>query len=109
MATTLIDSASCTVFVYPNKVLITDIKNYPPTVIKEAKQNYLIPHKIYTNEALGIIHLTESSVNFSLSNDYPPEVYFELTPDTILVYKLQFSAGGGVRYDRASVFGVNPA
>lgn len=89
----LIDSASCIVEVYPDRVEIIRIKNYEPIVIKEGRQGP-VREKIATAGASGTIHLTKVFRNYKLSRDYPPEVYFEPVTFKALWYKAQYCARG---------------
>jgi len=89
----LIDSASCIANVYPDRVELTDIKNYEPIVIKEGRQGS-VKEKIITTGASGTIHLTRMVRNYALSKDYPPEVYFEPVTFDVLGYKAQYCARG---------------
>jgi len=93
MGSKLIDSASFIVWVYSYKREVSGIRNYSPKVLKEGR-NGPFKEKINVDDALGTIHITEGIKNDSLSKDYPPEVYFEFTPNEVLLYKSQYSARG---------------
>lgn len=94
MGSELIDSASFAVWVYPSHLILKDIKNYPPVVIKEGKKAG-ITEKIFTDGALGTINITELAKNYRLSANYPPEVSFELIPLDIFLYKFQYRSRAG--------------
>ncbi len=93
MGSKLIDSASCTIEVYPDRIELSNIKNYAPIVLKEGR-NGPFSEKIITDGASGSIHLTVVFSNFKLSKDYPPEVYFEPATFEVLGYKVQHCARG---------------
>ena len=91
----LVDSASFVVVVDPEGVTIDEIKNYSPSVLKEGKR-VGCKEKHYVEGAPGPINITETTKNFALSKDYPPEVYFEFPTPEILLYKFQYRCRGGV-------------
>lgn len=89
------DSANFTVFIYADEAQIIedDIKNFPPEVIKEGSFGQGIgtmKEKIHTNGAQGSIHITKNISNYRLSETYPPEVYFELESQEILLCHVQY-------------------
>ena len=93
MGSEIIDSASFDVYVYAHSFQVVRIKNYSPVVLKEGSRKPF-KEKIIVGDALGTVHITEGIKNDSLSHDYPPEVYFEFTPVSVLVCKFQHGARG---------------
>jgi hypothetical protein len=89
----LLDSASFDVYLYAHSFQVMHIKNYAPIVLKEGKR-MSFREKLTVGDALGTVHVTEGIKNDSLSNDYPPEVYFEFKPLEILVCKFQHGSRG---------------
>ncbi len=100
----LIDSASFVVVVFANRIKIEQIKNYEPIVL-EAGSRAGFTEIFTTNGARGTIHITENIKNDSLSNDYPPEVYFEFEKREILRYRWQCRLRGGIVTDIVSMTG----
>lgn len=100
----LIDSASFVVTVFANRVKIGQIQNYEPIVIK-AGSRAGFTEIFNTNGARGTIHITENIKNDSLSNDYPPEVYFEFQQREVLRYRWQCRLRGGITTDIVSMTG----
>lgn len=94
MGSKMIDSASCVVWIRPNRLGMNDIKNYPPKVLKEGSR-IGVQEKLFTDGMLGTIHFTEAIGNYSLSLDYPPEVYFEFKRFEIPAFKFQYHSRRG--------------
>ena len=95
MGSKLVDSASFIVVVDPQSVTIDEIKNYSPSVLKEGKR-VGCKEKHFVDGAPGPINITEATKAYTLSKDYPPEVYFEFKTSEVLLYKFQYQCRGGV-------------
>ncbi len=90
----LSDKGSFVVKVFPTRIFyISDISNYSPTVLKEGR-NGPFKEKITVQGAEGTIHIMNDHHNDSLSNEYPPEVYFEFKSYETILCKAQYSARG---------------
>jgi hypothetical protein len=88
------DKGSFVVRVFPElNFEIGEIKNYVPSVIKEGR-NGPFKEKIFTDGTEGTIHLLSTHIRDSLSNDYPPEVYFEFKKREITMCRIQHSVRG---------------
>ena len=91
----LVDKASCIVWVYGFDELplnITNVKNYPPEVIKEGRRGN-VTEKIYPGGTIGTIDL-KAFFNYKVSKDYPPKVHFEPASVEVIAYKVQICTGG---------------
>ena len=77
--TELTDSSTFFVWVYPERIVIDNIKNYTPYLSKVPKKSQcnII---IFTEGHNGHVHLKDGYRNYKLSNDDPPEVYFQFLP-----------------------------
>lgn len=79
MGNELTDSASFLTWVYPDQIVIDNIKNYPPFLTKSSRRG---PGSmiLYTKGADGLIHLTEGYKDLKISKDKPPEILFRFLP-----------------------------
>jgi hypothetical protein len=75
MGNELTDSSSFFVWVYSGRIVIDNIKNYPPFLTRSTRRGpcSLI---IFTSGADGSLHLAEGYRDLQISNDNPPEVLF---------------------------------
>lgn len=75
MGNELTDSSSFFVWVYPGRIVIDNIKNYPPFLTRSTRRGpcSLI---IFTSGADGSLHLADGYRDLQISNDHPPEVLF---------------------------------
>jgi hypothetical protein len=90
MGSRLIDSASFSAWIYPEKIEIDNIKNYEPSVLKEGKRSG-VTEKITTEGTAGTINITAGSIkNDSITRDDPHIVYFEFTPSEVIWYKFRY-------------------
>ena len=104
MNSELTDKGSFVVTIWPReKFDIDEIKNYPPTVIKEGR-NGPFKEKVITEGAEGSINLTASIKNKSLSEDNPPKVHLEFTPQHSLMCRLQYRGRGTGNSEPTMVF-----
>ncbi len=95
MHSQLSDKGSFVIRIYPEGNFYMDpaqIKNYPPTVIKEGK-NGPFKEKVFTNNAQGHINFTSHS-NDKFTYGYPPKVSFDLESQEFLLCEFQHSARG---------------
>ena len=90
----LIDRASCVAHLSPNNVVIDKIVNNKPEVIREGR-NPPFREKLFVDDALGTIHLTEA-IRFpkDMNANYPKEVYFEFETVPAVIYKFKTGARG---------------
>jgi hypothetical protein len=93
MGSQLLDSATFSVWVYTDNIKIRDIKNYAPIVLKEGSMAGL-REKLYTENALGTIHITESIKNATVSYTGVVGVDIEFNTFEITVAKFQYSSAG---------------
>jgi hypothetical protein len=90
MGSRLIDSASFSVWLYPEKVYIDDIKNYEPKVLEEGKRGG-IAEKITTEGSAGSINISQGYIKTdSITHDDPPIVYIEFIPVEVIWYKFRY-------------------
>jgi len=90
----LTDHASCMAYISSTDIHITNIKNYPPEVVKEGKHPPF-REKLYVDNAQGSIHLTENfSMPKMMNQHFPHEVYFEFEPVKVLWYKFKTGSRG---------------
>jgi hypothetical protein len=90
----LIDRASCVAHLSPHNVVIDKIVNNKPEVIREGR-NPPFREKLFVDDALGTIHLTEA-IRFpkDMNANYPKEVYFEFETVPAVLYKFKTGARG---------------
>lgn len=93
MESTLVDSATCIVWIKHSTLSIGDIKNYAPMVIKEGSR-IGCKEKILTDGQLGTVHFTESIGQYKVTH-YPAEVYFEFKTFDIPMCKIQYECRRG--------------
>jgi hypothetical protein len=94
MGSKLIDSSSAIVWVYHHKILLTDIQNYAPTVLKEGSR-IGCKEIITTAGQLGTVHISQALQNLAISH-YPPEIYFEFVSSEIPKCRVVYSCPHGV-------------
>lgn len=89
----LIDSASFTATVYAKKVVVTNIKNYPPSVKRVGGLPYGAKGaKIVVDETTpGIINISQKDIGKpNMSNDQPPEIFFEVRSSPVTAFKFNW-------------------
>jgi hypothetical protein len=89
MDSKLVDSASFLIKLYPERVVVLNINNYPPKTMKEGSRMG-VSEKIYLDGAPGTIDVKEDTKGYKLSNKFPPDVYFEFKTSEILHYNMQY-------------------
>jgi hypothetical protein len=84
------DKADFTAKIFPDKVVLTDIKNYQPTV--QLRNPPQCKTKVSIDKTcVGIIDIMEANlVKFSVSKNNPPKIVLQFREKQNLLYKLQY-------------------
>ncbi len=93
MGSKILDSAGFNIYIYAYAIELDNPKNYLPIVLKEGRRKQF-REKIIVDGAEGTVHISDRITNRKRSKDYPPVIYFEFTPDKVMICQFQQCARG---------------
>lgn len=88
--TELVDSANFIATIFPHKVELSDIQNYPPSA-KMSNPPQCEAKIIIDEFCVGIVNIASGDIyNYKASNDSPPKIIWKVRSKQNLVYKFQY-------------------
>jgi hypothetical protein len=93
MGSKILDSAGFDIYIYPYSIELNNPNNYLPIVLKQGRRKQF-REKIIVDGAEGTVHINDRITNQKRSKDYPPVIYFEFTPDKVMICQFQHGVKG---------------